>query len=325
MKSLPRRNGGIKEAFHDEFSSRETQLLAALPKEGNGLCCDGAHQLHFITYGKWVGKPTGGSFTKPASTWSPQCQQEGNPLPTLRQCRKCGHWDGNTPARHKPLQILLCGMAVEHNAVPRARIGLRLHSGAGLSENQVVGPNRLRPDLVAQIDSATYISSTSHFRSRTEDEPSTRTERKEMFKYLGSYFYFYISPDSNRCTLCRHWPVGSLGLGTRRRFSSEGCDKQVRQLLHRFTPVHSGTTFKLFELWAFPERPIALGRNSNNAMAVGTPTVKSSVDTAIVETVFVSSTICPSHRCGGLNYNGLCETVFPPTSAVCLNASVESS
>ncbi|GFY55595.1 hypothetical protein TNIN_207111 [Trichonephila inaurata madagascariensis] len=68
----------------------------------------------------------------------------------------------------------------------------------------------------------------------------------------------------------------------------QGCD-----CIPGHNPVGKpGTTFKLFELWAFPERPMPSGTTPDNAMAVGTPTIEQSpVDTAIVETVFVNSTI----------------------------------
>ncbi|GFU59177.1 retrovirus-related Pol polyprotein from type-1 retrotransposable element R2 [Trichonephila clavipes] len=72
--------------------------------------------------------------------------------PALRACRKCGQWDETLPHVLNHCKSYSAAWQLRHNAI-LARIKTAIaFQGTILSENQVVGPNRLRPDLVAQVD-----------------------------------------------------------------------------------------------------------------------------------------------------------------------------
>ncbi|GFY56669.1 retrovirus-related Pol polyprotein from type-2 retrotransposable element R2DM [Trichonephila inaurata madagascariensis] len=281
---------GILKAFHDNFQVRETQNLLAAPSQGKVMDCVAMAPTssHFITYGKWSWKTDWRFIHKARLNLVPLNANKKGPLPTLRACRKCGHWDETLPHVINHCKSYSAAWQLRHNAVLariRAAIAFR---GTILSENQVVGPNRLRPDLVAQIDNNIYIVDvTIPFENRRQAFNQDREGK--VFKYLELLLYFtslgfqqvHIVPIV----------VGSLGawdpendvflrkvatnryLAVLRKLCVSDCIRwsnlhtashRCKTVLHRFTPspVHSGTTFKLFELWAFPERPIALGHNS---------------------------------------------------------------
>ncbi|GFY55594.1 retrovirus-related Pol polyprotein from type-1 retrotransposable element R2 [Trichonephila inaurata madagascariensis] len=83
LTSTKRRS--ILKAFHDNFQVRETQNLLAAPSQGKVMDCVAMGPPAHIssTMENTPGLPTGGSFTKPASTWSPS-------MPTRRgHCQHC--------------------------------------------------------------------------------------------------------------------------------------------------------------------------------------------------------------------------------------------
>ncbi|GFY40356.1 uncharacterized protein TNIN_91281 [Trichonephila inaurata madagascariensis] len=135
------------------------------------------------------GLPTGNSSTKARLNGSPSMLTKKGPLPTLRACRKCGQWDRNATKMANHCKSYSAAWQLRHNAVlARIRAAIAF-KGTILSENQVVGNNRLRPDLVAQIDKNIYIIDvTIPFENRRQAFSQAR-ERK-VFKYLELLPYF---------------------------------------------------------------------------------------------------------------------------------------
>ncbi|GFY41228.1 retrovirus-related Pol polyprotein from type-1 retrotransposable element R2 [Trichonephila inaurata madagascariensis] len=263
---------------------RPTNLLAT-PSQGKVMDCVAMAPAssHFITNGKYTRFSDWKFIHKARLNLVPLNANKKGPLPTLRACRKCGQWDETLPHVINHCKSYSAAWQLRHNAV-LARIGAAIaFKGTILSENQVVGHNRLRPDLVAQIDNNIYIIDvTIPFENRRQAFSQAR-ERK-VFKYLELLPYFtslgfqqvHIAPIV----------VGSLGawdpendiflrkvatnryLAVLRKLCVSDCIRWSRDIYIQHltgakqyctgsppSPVHSRTT-ELTELWAFSERLI---------------------------------------------------------------------
>ncbi|GFY44120.1 retrovirus-related Pol polyprotein from type-2 retrotransposable element R2DM [Trichonephila inaurata madagascariensis] len=246
--------------------------------------------------------------------------------------------DGNTPglptgnSSTRPLR---------HNAVlARIRAAIAF-KGTILSENQVVGNNRLRPDLVAQIDKNIYIIDvTIPFENRRQAFSQAR-ERK-VFKYLELLPYFsslgfqqvHIVPII----------VGSLGawdpendiflrkvatnryLAVLRKLCVSDCIRWSRDIyIQHLTgakqystdaPVHPPPQCTREQPNSSNDSGHSLSDSatpgtSNDATAVDTPTIdQSPVSTAIVDDQVAESTSASTVVEGA-------KLSFPPTGALC--------
>ncbi|GFT76709.1 retrovirus-related Pol polyprotein from type-1 retrotransposable element R2 [Trichonephila clavipes] len=173
---------GIMKAFHDHFQLNETQNLLAAPSQGKVMDCVAMAptSAHFITSGKYTRFADWRFIHKARLNLVPLNANKKGPLPALRACRKCGEWDETLPHVLNHCKSYSAAWQLRHNAI-LARIKTAIaFKGTILSENQVVGPNRLRPDLVAQVDGKIYIIDvTIPFENRRQAFSQAR-ERKKL-------------------------------------------------------------------------------------------------------------------------------------------------
>ncbi|GFV72775.1 uncharacterized protein TNCV_2333441 [Trichonephila clavipes] len=135
----PTKRRNVMRAFHDNFQLVEMQNLLAASSQGKVIDCVAMApaSAHFITDGKYT--------------------------------RKCGKWDETLPHVINHCKSYSAAWQLRHNAIlTRIKTAIAF-KGTILSENQVVGPNRLRPDLVVQIDNKIYtIAVTIPFENRRQ-------------------------------------------------------------------------------------------------------------------------------------------------------------
>ncbi|GFV77836.1 uncharacterized protein TNCV_4674301 [Trichonephila clavipes] len=144
---------------------------------------------HFLTDGKYTRFADWRFIHKARLNLVPLNANKRGPQPSLRACRKCGQWDETLPHVLNHCKSYSAAWQLRHNAVlARIRAAVAF-KGTILSENQVVGPNRLPPDLVANVDNKIYIIDvTIPFENRRQAFGQAR-ERK-VHKYLELIPYF---------------------------------------------------------------------------------------------------------------------------------------
>ncbi|GFU50716.1 retrovirus-related Pol polyprotein from type-1 retrotransposable element R2 [Trichonephila clavipes] len=144
---------------------------------------------HFLTDGKYTRFTDWRFIHKARLNLVPLNAYRKGPQPSLRASRKCGEWDETLPHVLNHCKSYSAVWQLRHNAfLARIRAAVAF-KGTILSENQVAGPNRLRPDLVANVDNKIYIIDvTIPFENRRGAFGQAR-ERK-ISKYLELIPYF---------------------------------------------------------------------------------------------------------------------------------------
>ncbi|GFW16073.1 retrovirus-related Pol polyprotein from type-1 retrotransposable element R2 [Trichonephila clavipes] len=187
----PTKRRSVMRTFHDNFQLVETQNLLAAPSQGKVMDCVAMSPAssHLITDGKYTRFADWRFVHKARLNLIPLNACRKGPQPALRACRKCGEWDETLPHVINHCKSYSAAWQLRHNAVlARIRAAVAF-KGTILSENQVAGPNRLRPDLVANVDNKIYIIDvTIPFENRRGAFSQAR-ERK-ISKYLELIPYF---------------------------------------------------------------------------------------------------------------------------------------
>ncbi|GFY73421.1 retrovirus-related Pol polyprotein from type-1 retrotransposable element R2 [Trichonephila inaurata madagascariensis] len=267
---------GILKAFHDNFQVMETQNLLAAPSQGKVMDCvaTAPTSSHFITDGKYTRFADWKFIHKARLNLVPLNANKKGPLPTLRARRKCGQWDETLPHVINHCKSYSAAWQLRHNAVlARIRAAIAF-KGTILSENQVVGPNRLRPDLVYIVP--IVVGSLGAW----DPENDVFLRKVATNRYLAVLRKLCVSD-------CIRWSrdIYIQHLTGAKHYSTDA-------------PVHPPPQCTLEQpsnsLDSGPSQsdPSPPGTSSDNAMAVGTPTIEQSpMCAAIVETVFVNSNV----------------------------------
>ncbi|GFV21196.1 retrovirus-related Pol polyprotein from type-2 retrotransposable element R2DM [Trichonephila clavipes] len=155
----PTKRRSVMRAFHDNFQLVAIQNLLAAPSQGKVMDCVAMSpaSTHFFTDGKYTRFADWRFIHKARLNLVPLNAYRKGPQPSLRACRKCGEWDETFLHVLNHCKSYSAAWQLRHNAVlARIRAAVAF-KGTILSENQVAGPNRLRPDLVANVDNKIYI------------------------------------------------------------------------------------------------------------------------------------------------------------------------
>ncbi|GFT53715.1 retrovirus-related Pol polyprotein from type-1 retrotransposable element R2 [Trichonephila clavipes] len=194
------RNSVMKK-FHEHHKATEAAKLIALPSQGKVMECVSlaAESSHFITGGlytrfadwRFVHKAHGLRGNGPGRHPLPHRRKVHQP--SLRACRKCSQWDETLPHVLNHCKSYSAAWQLRHNAVlARIRAAVAF-KGTILSENQVVGPNRLRPDLVANVDNKIYIIDvTIPFENRRQARERKVHKYLELIPYFSSLGFRHI-------------------------------------------------------------------------------------------------------------------------------------
>ncbi|GFR23248.1 retrovirus-related Pol polyprotein from type-1 retrotransposable element R2 [Trichonephila clavata] len=112
--------------------------------------------------------------------WAPRPQ---------RLCRKCGKWDETLPHVLNHCPSYSAAWQMRHNAIVARVKKAVAFKGTILHENQAIGPDNLRPDLVALVDGTTYIIDvTIPFENRREAFAQARQRKITKYNQLLSHF-----------------------------------------------------------------------------------------------------------------------------------------
>ncbi|GFW64851.1 retrovirus-related Pol polyprotein from type-1 retrotransposable element R2 [Trichonephila clavipes] len=178
-------------AFHDHFQIMETAKMLAAPSQGKVLDCVAMAPAssHFISDGKYTRFADWHFIHKVRLNLVPLNANKRGPAPSLCACRKCGKWDETLPHVINHCTSYSAVWQGRHNAVLARIMAAVAFKGTILSENQVVGPNHLRPDLVAQIDNTIYIIDvTIPFENRKQAFSQARERKVSKYTELISHF-----------------------------------------------------------------------------------------------------------------------------------------
>ncbi|GFT76698.1 retrovirus-related Pol polyprotein from type-1 retrotransposable element R2 [Trichonephila clavipes] len=184
------RNSVMKK-FHEHHKATEAAKLIALPSQGKVMECVSlaAESSHFIT---------GGLYTRFAD-WRFVHKARLN-LTALRgskswisgrnaKCRKCGKWDETLPHVLNHCKAYSAAWQMRHNDIVRRVKTAVAYKGTILSENHVVRPSTLRPDLVATVGNTLYIIDvTIPFENPKESFVATAERKVEKYSTLIPFF-----------------------------------------------------------------------------------------------------------------------------------------
>ncbi|GFU59198.1 retrovirus-related Pol polyprotein from type-2 retrotransposable element R2DM [Trichonephila clavipes] len=162
-KLTPMKRRGIMRALHGHFQMEENTKLLQAPSQGKAMDCVtlSPASSHFITDGQ---------FTRFAD-W------------------RCGKWDETLPHVLNHCTSYSAAWQLRHNAI-LARIRTAVaYKGTVITENQAVGPGRLRPDLVAVVNGNLYIIDvTIPFENRKPSFQEAKQRKVEKYHHLIGHF-----------------------------------------------------------------------------------------------------------------------------------------
>ncbi|GFQ73017.1 retrovirus-related Pol polyprotein from type-2 retrotransposable element R2DM [Trichonephila clavata] len=200
----------VMKAFHERFQVDQSTQLLSHPSQGKVMDCVAMSTAssHFIPNGmftrfadwRFVHKARLGLVPLNGyKHWTPRQQ---------RLCRKCGKWDETLPHVVNHCPSYSAAWQLRHNAiVARVKTAVAF-KGTILHENQAMGPNKLRPDLVALVDGTTYIIDvTIPFENKRTAFYDARQRKIE--KYSGLLDHFASLGATRVCII--PIVVGSLG------------------------------------------------------------------------------------------------------------------
>ncbi|GFW78936.1 retrovirus-related Pol polyprotein from type-1 retrotransposable element R2 [Trichonephila clavipes] len=182
---------GVMKAFHDHFQVMETAKTLAAPSQGKALdsVVMAPASSHLISDGKFTRFADWRFIHKARLNLVPLNANKRGPAQSLRACRKCGQWDETLPHVLNHCTSYSAAWQGRHNAILARIRSAVAFKGTILSENQVVGPNRLRPDLVAQIENTIYIIDvTIPFENRKQAFKQARERKVSKYTELISHF-----------------------------------------------------------------------------------------------------------------------------------------